>query len=214
MMTLYGYWRSSASYRVRIALHYKNISYQLHPVHLLEQGGEHHQKKYIAKNPQGLVPTLELEDGFCISQSLAIISFLEDSFQAHSLFPKHTKDKALVLSMAQWLVSEVQPLQNLRTLKFLGSFDEVTEKNVDVWRTHWISEGLRVLENMVCDHGGDYCFGNQVTLADVCLIPQLYSAKHYGVDLQGYPKIYQIEKNCQQLKAFCRALPELQPDAM
>lgn len=213
-MILHGYWRSGATYRVRIALNYKKIAYTTSPVHLLRDGGEHLKESYVSKNPQALVPTLEFPDGFCLSQSLAILLMLEDLYPSPSLLPSDLQQKAIVLSIVQWLVSETQPLHNMRTMNYLNSFEAITEKDADQWRCHWIKRGLDVLEAMVSRAGGLYCVGDTITLADVCLVPQWYSAKRYHLDLSEYPRLAYIEKRCQSSNAFYQALPELQPDAM
>ena len=213
-MKLYTFFRSSASYRVRIALNLKGISYEQAPIHLRRGGGEQLSAAYLAVNPQALVPALEV-DGRILTQSLAIIEYLEDKFPNPPLLPKGSADKALVRSMALVIACEVHPIQNLRVLNYVKATYHQNNEEVNRWAQHWIDLGLGALQEMIIAQPkrGKFCFGNAPTLADVCLIPQLGNARRYGCDLANFPVILEIEKNCNVLPAFANAAPEKQPDA-
>ena len=213
-MKLYTFFRSSASYRVRIALNLKNLSYEQAPIHLRRGGGEQFSAAYKALNPQALVPTLE-DNGTILTQSLAIIEYLEEKYPKPALLPGDAADKALVRAMALNIACEVHPIQNLRVLNYVKSSYSQTDEQVNRWAQHWIDLGLSALEQSVIAHGkgGKFCFGDAPTLADICLVPQLGNARRYGCDLSKYPIILNIEKNCMALPAFANAAPEKQPDA-
>lgn len=214
-MKLYSYFRSSAAYRVRIALNLKGIAAEIVPVHLLKNGGEQRSPAYLARNPQGLVPALELDDGTVLTQSLAIIEYLEETHPHPPLLPKDPADKALVRSMALVIACEVHPIQNLRVLNYVKATYNQTDEQVNKWAQHWIDLGLSALQEMIIGQTkhGKFCFGDRPTLADICLIPQLGNARRYGCDLSKYPRILEIEKNCNAIPAFADAAPEKQPDA-
>jgi maleylpyruvate isomerase len=213
-MKLYTFFRSSASYRVRIALNLKGMAYEQVPVHLRRGGGEQLQPAYKAINPQALVPALE-DNGRILTQSLAIIEYLEEKYPAVPLLPKDPGDRALVRSMALVVACEVHPIQNLRVLNYVKSKYDQTDEQVNQWAQHWINLGLTALEQMIVaqSHPGEFCFGNAATVADICLVPQLGNARRYGCDLSRYPNIVRIEKTCMALAAFADAAPEKQPDA-
>lgn len=213
-MKLYTFFRSSASYRVRIVLNLKDLSYEQAPIHLRRGGGEQFSAAYKALNPQALVPTLE-DNGKILTQSLAIIEYLEDKYPKPALLPSDAADKALVRAMALNIACEVHPIQNLRVLNYVKSSYGQTDEQVNRWAQHWIDLGLSALEQSIVAHGkgGKFCFGDAPTLADVCLVPQLGNARRYGCDLSKYPIILNIEKNCMALPAFANAAPEKQPDA-
>jgi maleylacetoacetate isomerase len=213
-MKLYTFFRSSASYRVRIALNLKGMAYEQVPVHLRRGGGEQLQPAYKAINPQALVPALE-DNGRILTQSLAIIEYLEEKYPAVPLLPKDPGDRALVRSMALVVACEVHPIQNLRVLNYVKSKYDQTDEQVNQWAQHWINLGLTALEQMIVaqSHPGEFCFGNAATVADICLVPQLGNARRYGCDLSRYPNIVRIEKKCMALAAFADAAPEKQPDA-
>jgi len=213
-MKLYTFFRSSASYRVRIALHLKNIPYDQAPIHLRRGGGEQLSAAYKAINPQGLVPALE-DNGKILTQSLAIIEYLEEKYPKPPIFPADPADKALVRSMAMVIACEVHPIQNLRVLNYVKATYNQTDAQVNQWAQHWIDLGLAALEQMILAQPkrGKFCFGDAPTLADICLVPQLGNARRYGCDLAKHPTIVEIEKSCMALPAFADAAPEKHPDA-
>jgi maleylacetoacetate isomerase len=213
-MKLYTFFRSSASYRVRIALNLKGLAYDQAAIHLRRGGGEQLQPAYKSINPQALVPALE-DNGRVLTQSLAIMEYLEEKYPDPPLLPKDPAERALVRSMALVVACEVHPIQNLRVLAFVKSKYNQTDEQVNHWAQHWINLGLSALEEIILTQPkrGKFCYGDTPTLADVCLIPQLGNARRYGCDLSRYPKILDIEKNCMALRAFADAAPEKQPDA-
>jgi len=213
-MKLYTFFRSSASYRVRIALNLKGLSYEAAPIHLRRGGGEQFSASYKAINPQALVPALE-DGGRILTQSLAIIEYLEEKYPNPPLLPASAADRALVRSMAMVITCEVHPIQNLRVLTLVKQEYHQTDEQVNQWARHWIDLGLSALEKMILaqPNRGKFCFGNTPTLADICLVPQLGNARRYGCDLAQYPTIVSIEKNCVMISAFANAAPEKQPDA-
>jgi maleylpyruvate isomerase len=213
-MKLYTFFRSSASYRVRIALNLKNIPYDQASIHLRRGGGEQLSTAYKMINPQALVPALE-DNGRILTQSLAIIEYLEEKYPKPPILPPDPADKAIVRSMAMVIACEVHPIQNLRVLNYVKATYNQTDAQVNQWAQHWIDLGLSALEQMIVAQPkrGKFCFGDIPTLADVCLVPQLGNARRYGCDPASYPTISEIEKNCLALPAFANAAPEQQPDA-
>jgi maleylpyruvate isomerase len=213
-MKLYTFFRSSASYRVRIALNLKGLTYEPTPIHLRRGGGEQFSAAYKRINPQALVPALEDNDRV-FTQSLAIIEYLEEKYPNPPLLPAAAADRALVRSMAMVIACEVHPIQNLRVLTLVKQEYHQTDERVNQWARHWIDLGLSALEQMILaqPNRGKFCFGDTPTLADICLIPQLGNARRYGCDLAQYPTIVSIEKNCVTIPAFTNAAPEKQSDA-
>jgi maleylpyruvate isomerase len=213
-MKLYTFFRSSASYRVRIALNLKGLRYEQAPVHLRRGGGEQLSAAYRALNPQALVPALE-DNGKILTQSLAIIEYLEEKQPKPALLPADPADKALVRSMAMVIACEVHPIQNLRVLNHVKKEYGQTDEQVNRWAQHWIDLGLSALEQMIVAQAsrGKFCFGDSPTLADICLVPQLGNARRYGCELSKYPTILDVEKNCMARAAFANAAPEKQADA-
>ncbi|QYJ84965.1 maleylacetoacetate isomerase [Shewanella mesophila] len=213
-MKLLGYWRSSAAYRVRIALNLKGLDAELQSVHLVKDGGEQHTAQYASLNPQELVPTLvEGDDEFVLSQSLAIIEYLDEVYPQHQMLPTTPKERALVRAMALSVACEIHPLNNLRVLQYLSGPLGLDETAKTEWYQHWIEQGFTALEKQLAKYSGTYCFGDNVTLADLCLIPQIYNANRFNVDLSSYPNIIRVGENCNRLEAFIKAAPEQQADA-
>jgi maleylpyruvate isomerase len=212
-MKLYTFFRSSASYRVRIALNLKGLTYEQLPIHLRRAGGEQFAASYKAINPQALVPAFE-DNGRILTQSLAIIEYLEERYPKPPLLPADPADRALVRSMALVVACEIHPIQNLRVLVHLKNHLQQSEDDLNRWARHWIDLGLTALEQMTATpKHGKFCFEDTPTLADICLVPQLVNARRFGCDLSTYPTLMEIEKACNALPAFAKAAPEKQPDA-
>lgn len=211
---LYGYWRSSAAYRVRIALHLKELPYRDVPVHLARDGGEQHGAAYRSINPQQLVPALRV-GGALLTQSLAIIDYLEELHPAPPLLPADALGRARVRALAQVVACDTHPLGNLRVLQRLTEQFGADEAARLVWSQHWIATGLDALEAMLADDPatGTYCHGDAPGLADACLVPQVYNARRWQLDLARWPSIARIDAACATLDAFRRAHPSMQPDA-
>lgn len=231
-MKLYGYWRSSAAYRVRIALNLKGIDAEQLSVHLVRDGGEQHFAPYKALNPLALVPTLVLENPLdftgkadvntqavqmsseVLSQSLAMLEYLDETFPDSPLLPNNALDRAHVRAMALTVACEIHPLNNLRVLQYLSHTLGQGDAVKNAWYQHWVATGFNALENLLERHSGRYSFGDQVTLADLCLVPQVYNAQRFNVDLTPYPHILRVWAECNQLAAFADAAPERQADAL
>jgi maleylacetoacetate isomerase len=209
-MRLYGYWRSSAAYRVRIALHWKGVEFE-HGITDLRRG-EHRTLTYLEKNPQGLVPMLE-EGDVRLTQSLAIIEALEETRPEPPLLPKGAAERAAVRATALYIACEIHPLNNLRVLQHIKRAYGLDEAGVNAWYRHWIEQGFARLEADLGRTAGRFCHGDMVTMADVCLVPQVANARRYNCDLEPYPTIRRVEKACLELPAFEQARPERQPDA-
>lgn len=199
---------------MRIALNLKGIAYRPHFVHLLRGGGEQHRTEYRTLNPQGLVPSL-IDDGATLTQSLAIIEYLEETYPEPPLLPATPADRAWVRSLAQTVACDIHPLNNLRVLDYLKQTMGQTEAACRDWIRHWIVEGFRALESRIeaSPRAGTCCLGDAPTLADICLIPQIYNARRFDCKLEPFPRIQAIEAHCQRLAAFREAAPECQPDA-
>jgi len=208
---LYSYFRSSAAYRVRIALNFKNIAYEMVPIHLQKDGGRHKSAEYRAVNPQMRVPALELPGGEVLVQSLAIINYLEETFPEPALLPPDARSRAHVRAIADIVACDIHPLNNLAPLNYLRDPLKQDQAAVRGWYHHWILEGFAAIEALI--KPGPFAFGPAVTLADVCLVPQVANAKRFKVPLDVFPKIVAAEEACQQLPAFEKARPENQPDA-
>jgi len=212
-MKLYSFFRSSAAYRVRIALNLKGLVYEQVPVHFRKDGGQHRLPEFLAMNPQGLLPVLD-DGGFVLQQSLAIIEYLEERYpDTQRLLPTRVPERSLVRAMAQMVACDLHPLNNLRVLNYLR--DELGQ-DVDAvggWYRHWVGETLGSLENMVKRHGGDYCFGDAPGLVDLCLVPQLYNARRFNCDLSPYPLLVAVDERLADWEEVREAAPERQPDA-
>lgn len=210
-MKLYGYWRSTAAYRVRIALHLKGIVFESIPVHLVRNGGEQHNNNYATINPNQLVPTL-VDGDFSLHQSLAIIDYLESSQQGLSLYPDCSKAKAKVQALSLDIACEIHPLNNLRVQQYLAAELKITNEAKTHWINHWMQIGFNAIEKQLVRTAGCYCFKDQITVADICLVAQVYNAKRFNVDMSCYPYINRVVDNCNKLEAFQLSLPENQPD--
>ncbi|WP_266169921.1 maleylacetoacetate isomerase [Dyella subtropica] len=213
-LVLYGYWRSSAAYRVRIALNLKGLAYESRPIHLVREGGEQHAPDYQALNPQELVPCL-VEGGQVFTQSMAIIEYLDETRPTPPLLPADATGRARVRALAQLLACDVHPLGNLRVLQYLGSQFGADDAARGVWSRHWIGEGFEALEAMLAGNvaTGHFCHGDTPTLADACLVPQVYNAVRWKLPMDDYPTILRIHAACTELEAFRKAVPEVQHDA-
>ncbi|PCI53048.1 MAG: maleylacetoacetate isomerase [Gammaproteobacteria bacterium] len=211
-MKLYGYWRSTAAYRVRIALHLKGIRYESISVHLVEKGGEQHHDSYVEINPNHLVPTLTDGD-FSLNQSLAIIDYLEATQLGLSLYPDNVQARAKVQALALDIACEIHPLNNLRVQQYLATDLKLKNEAKVAWVEHWMMIGFNAIEKQLAQSAGCYCFQDQITVADICLVAQVYNANRFKVDMSAYPYINRVVNNCNKLAAFQLALPENQEDA-
>lgn len=213
-MKLYSYFRSSAAYRVRIALNLKQLPFEYVPVHLVRDGGQQLQDTYRALSPDALVPTL-IDDDATLQQSLAIIEYLEETHPEPPLLPKAPADRAYVRAIALQIACEIHPLNNLRVLKYLKHMLQVPEEAKNDWYRHWIESGFAALETRLASDPrvGRLCFGDTPTLADICLVPQVFNAHRFSIDTQCYPTIQRIFDHATSLDAFKAAAPAVQPDA-
>ena len=213
-LTLYSYWRSSAAYRVRIGLNIKGLDYRIQPVHLVRDGGEQRAENYRALNPQQLVPTL-LHGERRIIQSMAILEYLDECWPKPALLPADARGRARVRALSQLVACDIHPLNNLRVLQYLKRELGAEQSATDEWTRHWMREGFSAMQAMLTDstETGTFCHGESPTMADCCLIPQLYNARRFELDLAPYPELTRIETNALALPAFDRARPENQPDA-
>ena len=212
-LKLYSYWRSSAAYRVRIGLNLKGLRYEIVPVHLVRDGGEQHAEAFRKMNPQRLVPLFK-HGNRQMWQSLAILEYLDETWPTPALLPSPARERQRVRAIAQTIACDVHPLNNLRVMQYFEHTWRVPQSERDEWVKHWIVEGFQALETMLNDHPatGKYCEGDTPSLADCCLIPQVYNARRYGVAMEAFPVIERIERACLALPAFDAARPERQPD--
>ncbi|WP_288021845.1 maleylacetoacetate isomerase [Thauera sp.] len=213
-MRLYTYFRSSAAYRVRIALGLKGLAYDAVPVHLVRGGGEHRQPAYLQLNPAGLVPALE-DGGEVLGQSLAIIEYLEEVHPRPALLPQAPLDRARVRAIALAIACDIHPINNLRVLQYLGQVLGAADSQKTDWYRHWVLAGLGAVEALLAGdrRTGDFCHGDVPGLADCCLVPQVFNARRFGCDLSTMPNIVRIAANCETIEAFRLAAPGNQPDA-
>lgn len=213
-LVLYGYWRSSAAYRVRIALNLKGLPYESEAVHLVNHGGEQHLPDFQALNPQELVPAL-VDGGRVFTQSMAIMEYLDETRPEPPLLPSDPVGRARVRALSQVIACDLHPLGNLRVLQYLTSQLGVDDATKGVWSRHWISLGLQALESMLAGNvaTGRFCHGDTPGMADACLVPQVYNAVRWKLPMEDYPTIRRIHEACEALPAFQRAAPEAQPDA-
>lgn len=207
-MRLYDYYRSTASYRVRIALNFKQISYETLSVHLVNNGGEQHNENYLKLNPQGLVPTLD-ENGHILSQSLAIIEYLEDINPEPPLLPQTPLGRGQVRSLAMTVACDMHPLNNLRVLEQLKQQFQATELQINQWYHHWLKQGFDAIEKRLqhLPRKHHVCYGDSISLADICLIPQVYNANRFNFSMNDYPLINKINDYCLTMDAFINAAP-------
>lgn len=213
-MKLYSYFRSSAAFRVRIALNLKGVPYELIPVHLLRGGGEQFADQYVQTNPLSLIPVLE-DGGQVLFQSLAIIEYLEEQYPEPPLLPSDPLSRAYVRAIAQTIACDIHPLNNLRVLRYLVRELHVSDKDKEGWYRHWIEMGLGQLDRIVVSRGlsGRFALGDRVTIADVTIVPQIFNARRFTCDLAAFPTLSAICDRCMELDAFARAEPSAQPDA-
>lgn len=209
---LYNYFRSSTSYRVRIALEFKNLTYEYRAIHLLNNGGEQNQIAYREINPLGGVPSLEV-NGKSISQSMAIIEYLDEAFPSENkLFPKEPFIKAKVRQVCENINADIHPMQNLKVLQYLEKTFSLQQTGKEEWAQKWIHDGFVATEKILTDFSGKYCFGDTVTAADLFLVPQIMSAERFKLDIKKYSLLFKIYENCMSLKEFQKAHPFRQPD--
>lgn len=209
-LVLYSYFRSSTSYRVRIALHWKGLEFEYRPVHLLNNGGEQFKDEYRAVNPAAEVPSL-LHNGKTIAQSMAILEYLEEVFPSQPLLPKTHELKAKIRQFCE-NINCTHPLQNLKTLAYLQKILAISDEQKQQWLSEWIGRGLQVAEKLATSHKGQYAMSDEVTLADVFLVPQIFSAQRFNVETKAFPKLLEINERCLSLPAFKKAHPFRQPD--
>jgi len=211
-MRLYSYWRSTAAYRVRIALNMKGLEYETLPVDLVADGGQQHAPDYVALNPTHLVPTLVLDDGTPLTQSLAICEYLDITNPEPPLLPSDTVQRAHVKAAALVVAADIHPVNNLRVVQHLGAKFNAAPEDKAEWMRHWMKVGFDALQQMVRDDTR-FAFGDAPGFADICLVAQYYNARRWDLDLTPYARLTEIEQNCLALPAFDAARPENQPDA-
>ncbi|MEO5793510.1 MAG: maleylacetoacetate isomerase [Rhodoferax sp.] len=211
-MALHTYFRSSAAYRVRIALGLKGLDAQMLPVHLLKNGGEHHSAAYLAVNPAGLVPAL-VDDGQAITQSLAIIEYLEERWPQPALLGSNPLERAHIRALALDIACEIHPLNNLRVLNYLKDEMGLDEEQKMRWYRHWTDIGLATVEARLVQTAGQFCVGDSPSMADCCLVPQVFNAQRFACNLDHVPTVVAVHARCVALPAFQQAAPEQQLDA-
>jgi maleylacetoacetate isomerase len=217
VLTLYSYWRSSAAYRVRIALNLKGLAYRQVPVHLVKDGGQQHAAEYRALNPQELVPLLvDAGSGAGearIAQSLAILEYLEEVFPVPALLPADPVQRAQVRALGLHIACDIHPLNNLRVLQYLSGQLGASDEAKNAWYRHWVDTGLAAVEEGLAAFAGRLSLGERPGYLEACLIPQVYNARRFDCDLTAYPRILEMVARCESLEAFRNAAPEVQPDA-
>ena len=217
LIKLYSYWRSSAAYRVRIALHLKELPYEYLPVSLIADGGQHHAAEYHKLNPQDLVPVI-IDGERVVRQSMAIIEYLDETYHTsgYVLMPPSARERARVRAISQLIACDIHPLNNLRVLSYLEREFGATLAQKEAWIRNWVTQGFTALEDLLQRNPGtgDFCEGDDPSLADCCLVPQVYAARRYGFEVEKYPTVKRVYDRCMELDEFERAQPELQPDAV
>ncbi|MEQ8711060.1 MAG: maleylacetoacetate isomerase [Rhodospirillales bacterium] len=213
-MKHYGYFRSSAAYRVRIALALKGLTHDFISVHLKKDGGQHQKPDYLNLNPQGLVPTLVTDDGTALTQSLAIIEYLDELHPAPAFLPSDPLGRAKVRAIAQAIACDIHPLNNLRVLDYITGPMGLGKDDMLGWYKHWINEGFKGLEGLLqASPQGKFCYGDTPGLADICLVPQVFNARRFDCDLSAFPRSAEIADRCNEMPEFANAAPGKQPDA-
>jgi maleylacetoacetate isomerase len=213
-LRLYSFWRSSAAFRVRIALNLKQLAYEIEPVHLIKDGGQHHTAEYSELNPQEFVPVL-MHGNRVLRQSMAIMEYLDDTWPENPLLPLAARDAQRARAIAQMIACDIHPLNNLRVMKYLESQFSANQAQKDEWMKHWISTGFESLEKVLANNPstGGFCEGDTPTIADCCLVPQVFNAERFKVDMKSYPTIRRINQACCEMEEFKHAHPSAQPDA-
>jgi len=213
-MKLYTYFRSSAAFRVRIALNLKGLAYDALPVHLVRNGGEQRSAEYLALNPSGLVPALE-DGGEALTQSLAIIEYLDETHPTPALLPGDALTRARTRALAQAIACDIHPVNNLRVLQYLTRELRASEEQKNAWYRHWVETGLAAVEALLAQmpRSGRFCVGDTPTLADICLVPQVFNARRFACRTDHLPTVMRITEACEALEAFRQAAPASQPDA-
>ncbi len=212
-MKLFTYWRSTAAYRIRIALNLKQLDYHSESIHLVKDGGEQHLATYQQVNPQSLVPTLVTDQGVTITQSMAIMEYLEEAFPEVPILPKNLENRAACRSLAQIVVADIHPLNNLRVLQYLKGCDWQPDQ-VDAWYAHWIHQGFQAMETIAKNRQTSYLNADHPCVSDICLVAQIYNANRFQVPLTAYPNLLAINDYCLELDEFQQAMPENQFDAV
>ncbi len=208
-MKLYSYFNSSAAYRVRIALHHKSIKFDTHAIDLLAK--EHRSSDFLRVNPHGLIPALELDDGQVLTQTLAILEWLDEAYPQQPLFPANLVEKANIRALCDLIACEIHPICVLKVQNYVSDTLDQGDEGKAQWLSHWISDGFQVLEQKVSAE--PFCYGNTLTMADIFLVPQFYNAIRFGVDVSPFQKLQKIYDHCTSLSAFQKAAPLAQPDA-
>ncbi len=213
-LRLYSYWRSSSAYRIRIALNLKGLDYELVPIHLVKDGGQHRQPAFMKLNPQGLVPVLT-DGGRVFRQSVAICEYLDEAYPSRPLLPADIRSRARVRNLTQVIASDIQPLNNLRVLMYLEKELDIKGQRKSDWYRYWIEDGFAAFEQLLAESPttGDFCEGDDPTMADAFLVPQVYNALRYEIDLAPYPEVQRVYQNGIDVEEFQSAAPEAQPDA-
>lgn len=209
-LTLYDYFRSTASYRVRIALNFKGLAYKQEEVHLVKDGGKQHLPNYKEINPQALVPSFIDQDlDFPLTQSLTIIEYLDEKYPSPTLYPKKITEKYRAKQLAMIICCDVHPLNNLRVLSFLKKEHQFNESMIERWYHHWLRKGFDALESLLqeSERVNSVCVGDKISIADLCLIPQVYNANRFNFDLSSYPLVREINEHCMNLEPFIQAAP-------
>ena len=213
-LCLYSYWRSSAAYRVRIGLNLKGLPYEIMAVHLVRDGGEQHTDAFREANPQKRVPVLQHGQRM-LRQSMSILEYVDEMWPERPLLPATARDRQRVRALSQVIACDIHPLNNLRVLQYFENEWGVPQAERETWARHWMADGFAAFEALLHDHPstGAFCDGDVPTMADCCLVPQVYNARRFGLDLSPYPTIVRVEQACLSLPAFDAARPENQPDA-